>query len=254
MKVPLNVVIFSLVVVTASAWSTIVGSTVSGFGGRILTTTAPQCQAMWTMKKGKAVPPQMRSQYARQREMVAQREQMMAASKPGADGLPVFNLFVRTPRANVGDIKKHLSSSDVASFVLADYAVARSGRYRGVNCWASHFSPFGVSSQMWYPCGTFKGDERSKALCKSYADGGLLAGISKKQIDAGIAGSLWQDQGKLKEAILKTYPQLKKSKDQLEFGYRLGFEGLSEEQTKETKVIVPKEQKGFVDNIKNIFS
>jgi hypothetical protein len=43
----------------------------------------------------------MRSQYAKQKELVAMREQMIAASKPGADGLPVFNLFVRTKRANV---------------------------------------------------------------------------------------------------------------------------------------------------------
>jgi hypothetical protein len=55
-----------------------------------------------TMKKGKAnVPPQMRSQYAKQQEMMAMREQMIAATKPGSDGLPVFNLFVRTKRANV---------------------------------------------------------------------------------------------------------------------------------------------------------
>jgi hypothetical protein len=54
------------------------------------------------MKKGKAnVPPQMRSQYAKQQEMMAVREQMIAATKPGSDGLPVFNLFVRTKRANV---------------------------------------------------------------------------------------------------------------------------------------------------------
>ena len=32
------------------------------------------------------------------------REQMIAATKPGADGLPVFNLFVRTKRANVSMI------------------------------------------------------------------------------------------------------------------------------------------------------
>ena len=54
------------------------------------------------MKKGKAnVPPQMRGMYAKQQEMAAMRQQMIAASKPGADGLPVFNLFVRTKRANV---------------------------------------------------------------------------------------------------------------------------------------------------------
>lgn len=55
------------------------------------------------MKKGKAnVPPQMRGQYQRQREMNEMQQQMMAASKPGADGFPVFNLFVRTKTQKVG--------------------------------------------------------------------------------------------------------------------------------------------------------
>ena len=53
--------------------------------------------------------------------------------------------------------------------------------------------------QVWYPCGSFKGDDRSAALAKSYADGGMLSGISKKQLDGGIAGSLYQDLAKLKE-------------------------------------------------------
>lgn len=55
-----------------------------------------------TMKKGKAnVPPQMRSQYARAQEMEAYRQQMIDSQKYGADGFPVFNLFVRTSLKNV---------------------------------------------------------------------------------------------------------------------------------------------------------
>jgi hypothetical protein len=57
------------------------------------------------MKKGKDnLPPQMRSQYKKQKEMMAMREEMIAAQKPGQDGLPVFNLFVRTKKANVRDL------------------------------------------------------------------------------------------------------------------------------------------------------
>jgi len=78
-----------------------VGSGVSGFGGSVLVSGAQNCAAM-EMKKGKPnVPVQMRGQYARQQEMAAMRDQMIAASKPGPDGLPVFNLFVRSPRANM---------------------------------------------------------------------------------------------------------------------------------------------------------
>jgi hypothetical protein len=59
------------------------------------------------MKKGKSasVPTHMRGQYARMKEMQAQRDQMMAASQPGTDGMPVFNLFVRTEKKNVRQAK-----------------------------------------------------------------------------------------------------------------------------------------------------
>ena len=69
---------------------------------------------------------------------------------------------------------------------------------------------------MWYPCGSFKGDEKSKALAQGYSDGGMMAGISKKQLDSGIAGSLAQDEARLKESVVRSYPQLRKSKDELE--------------------------------------
>ena len=60
-----------------------------------------------SMKKGKPnVPPQMRGQYKRQQEMQAMREQMIKSSTASDDGLPVFNLFVRTKRANVSSSHK----------------------------------------------------------------------------------------------------------------------------------------------------
>jgi hypothetical protein len=81
----------SLLVATGSAWMT--GSSVSSFGGSVLVTVNNDNNnvirhsirsADITMKKGKAnVPPQMRSQYAKQQEMMAMREQMIAATKPG---------------------------------------------------------------------------------------------------------------------------------------------------------------------------
>ena len=188
-----------------AAWTT--GSAVSSFGGSVLISSATN-GATLEMKKGKAnVPPQMRGQYKRQQEMAQMREQMIAASKPGEDGLPVFNLFVRTKVANV-----------------------------------------------WYPCGSFKGDDRSAALAKSWADDGLLAGISKKQLDAGIAGSLYRDLDKLKDTVVRAYPQLKKNKDNFEFGYKLAYNGLSEEKSSKVFTVEPKEQKGILDGIKNIFS
>jgi hypothetical protein len=91
-------------------------------------------------------------------------------------------------------------------------------------------------------------------LAKSYADGGMLSGISKKQMDGGIAGSLFRDLPQLKETVVRAYPQLRKSRDDFEFGYKLGFEGLSDEQSKAIDFIEPKDQKGPLDGIRNMFN
>merc|ERR1712071_597739 len=147
-------------------------------GSQVVRQPQSSARGVITMKKGKSnVPANMRTQYKRQQEMGKMRDEMEAAQKPGEDGFPIFNLFVRTKRAN-----------------------------------------------MWYPCGSFKGDERSGALAASYRDDGLLSGVSKNQLDAGVAGSLYRDLVKLKETVARAYPQLRKSKDELEFGYKLGYE------------------------------
>ena len=111
----LSLTLLALVVVSVSvsAWTpTTTGSSVSSFGGSVLVWADRQAssdvvssglpRSSLTMKKGKPnVPPQMRGMYAKQQEMAAMREQMLTASTPGPDGLPVFNLFVRTKKANV---------------------------------------------------------------------------------------------------------------------------------------------------------
>lgn len=182
----------------------------SYFAGRNVCSSGPTAArgsgATLEMKKGKAnVSPQMRQQYKRAQEMEAYRKQMAESQMMGADGLPVFNLFVRTQLKN-----------------------------------------------MWYPCGSFKGDEKSAALCKSYVDDGFLSSVSKNQLDAGVGGSLFRDKARLEETVVRGYPQLRKDRGDLEYGYKLSYEGLSKEQEKITVVEV-KEQKGFLDGIKSAF-
>mmetsp|Transcript_29089 Transcript_29089/g.42769 ORF Transcript_29089/g.42769 Transcript_29089/m.42769 type:complete len:214 (+) Transcript_29089:87-728(+) len=170
------------------------------------TASTTSSSATIEMKKGKPnVSPNMRSQYARAQEMESYRQSMMDSQRMGADGLPVFNLYVRTSLKN-----------------------------------------------MWYPCGSFKGDEKSAALCQNYADNGLLSSISKNQLDSGVGGSLYRDLARLEETIVRGYPQLRKEKGNLEFGYKLSFGGLSKEQEK-IQVVEVKEQKGFFDGLKNVF-
>ncbi len=82
----------------------------------------------------------------------------------------------------------------------------------------------------------------------------MLSGISKKQLDGGISGSLWSDLEKLKETVCRAYPQLRKSRNELEFGYKLSFEGLPEEKAKAIVPVEPKEQKGVFSGLQNFFS
>ena len=106
---------------------------------------------------------------------------------------------------------------------------------------------------MWYPCGSFKGDEKSAALAQNYVDDGLLASISKNQLDGGVAGSLFRDKERLEETVVRGYPQLRKERGSLEYGYKLSFPGLNKEQEK-MNVVVIKKQEGWFDGIKNAFS
>merc|ERR1712125_186025 len=86
-------------------------------------------------------------------------------------------------------------------------------------------------------------------LVTNYRDDGMMAGISKGQLDKGVEGSLYQDLEKLKESIVRQYPQLRKSKETLEFGYKLAYEGLSENQ-KKINLVTPQESRGWFDWIK----
>mmetsp|Transcript_5435 Transcript_5435/g.10867 ORF Transcript_5435/g.10867 Transcript_5435/m.10867 type:complete len:224 (-) Transcript_5435:135-806(-) len=162
------------------------------------------------MKKGKAnVPPMMRSQYKQQQNMNSMREQMIEAQTVGADGIPIFNMFVKSSKG----------------------------------------------AGMWYPCGSFKGDERTKALVDS--QDGLLGGMAKKQLEQGVANSLYDSIGQLKESVVRSYPQLKKSKEDLKWGYKVNVaEGTpNKEELAKIKEITPEPRpEGFLDNVKNMFS
>ena len=100
--------ILFLLISTISAY-TVLPQRASYFVGRDVNTNTQHQQqsrnngaATIEMKKGKAnVSPQMRQQYKRAQEMEGYRQQMIDSQTAGADGFPVFNLFVRTPLKNV---------------------------------------------------------------------------------------------------------------------------------------------------------
>lgn len=107
------ILVAALVADRSSAFSA--GSSMSSsFGGSVLITGKDSVASRGPtieMRKGKDnVPPAMRTQYKRQKEMSNMREQMMDAQKPGADGFPVFNLYVRSQRANVSSTRQRIES------------------------------------------------------------------------------------------------------------------------------------------------
>ncbi|KAL3785040.1 hypothetical protein ACHAW5_003339 [Stephanodiscus triporus] len=60
-------------------------------------------------------------------------------------------------------------------------------------------------SEMWYPAAPSRG--REVRVCQSYASDGLLASVSKNQLDAGVGSSLARDRTRLEETIVRGYPQ-----------------------------------------------
>jgi len=90
------------------------------------------------------------------------------------------------------------------------------------------------TGQVWYPGGSLKGDARSKSLVESWRDNTLmLKGQYKGSLDGGMAKSIFSDKEKFVSSLLKMYPQLKKSRDELEFGYKVKIPGLEEQLEKE---------------------
>merc|ERR1719182_1232188 len=81
----------------------------------------------------------------------------------------------------------------------------------------------GPNSPTWYPAGSLGGDERSK-------------GFAKGGIDRGVASSLFPEKAKFVAQCLATYPQLKKTKDSLKFGYKVSYPGLLEKRPEAKEV------------------
>ena len=93
----------------------------------------------------------------------------------------------------------------------------------------------GPNSPTWYPAGSLGGDERSKDLIESYMTD-WTKGFAKGGIDRGVASSLFPEKAKFVAQCLATYPQLKKAKDSLKFGYKVSYPGLLEKRPEAKEV------------------
>lgn len=113
----------------------------------------------------------------------------------------------------------------------------------------------GPNSPSWYPAGALGGDDQSKQLVESYM-GGWLSNFAKSAMDRGVAQSIFRDREAFVNKVLGQYPQLKKSKKDLKFGYKVEYPGLKDKRPEATKVTELNEEmtEAPLDKLKNVFS
>lgn len=105
-------------------------------------------------------------------------------------------------------------------------------------------------TKIWYPLGAVQGDDRSKSLVNALK-GGFLKSMYANTLDKGIAQTVYgKDSGRYVQNALRMYPQLKKYKKDLEFGYKVAAVGL---ETQPTKLVTREMALTFVAWAKNKF-
>lgn len=79
----------------------------------------------------------------------------------------------------------------------------------------------------WYPVAGFQGDGNSKAIVDAYIGDGFFSGVLKdvyrQQIEASISKSVFDQERKLIGDAIKQFPELKKVKFNLEFGFSIAY-------------------------------
>jgi len=107
---------------------------------------------------------------------------------------------------------------------------------------------------LWIPCGDLAGDNRALALVNAWMSG-FLTDMYRNQIDQGIARSIFSQEDTFVQGLIANYKPFKNyTKDQLQFGYKVEFEGL-EEKVGEQKVrpLEKGMEKNWIDNVKEGF-
>eukprot|EP00596_Hydrurales_sp_CCMP1899_P006202 CAMPEP_0119041686 /NCGR_PEP_ID=MMETSP1177-20130426/12970_1 /TAXON_ID=2985 /ORGANISM="Ochromonas sp, Strain CCMP1899" /LENGTH=221 /DNA_ID=CAMNT_0007007921 /DNA_START=73 /DNA_END=738 /DNA_ORIENTATION=+ len=108
---------------------------------------------------------------------------------------------------------------------------------------------------LWIPCGDLAGDKRATSLVNAWMSG-FLVDLYRGQLDQGIARSIFTQEDSFAGNIIDNYKPFRKyTKDDLQFGYKIAFEGL-EEKMGEQKItpITKGMEKGWLDVAKEGFS
>lgn len=90
-------------------------------------------------------------------------------------------------------------------------------------------------SKIWFPLGSMEGDDRSKSLVNGLKSS-IGKGLCQNSLDKGIAQTVFgRDKDRLMGTVIRQYPQLKKNRNLLEFGYKISAKGLDDMPTRLVK-------------------
>ncbi len=107
---------------------------------------------------------------------------------------------------------------------------------------------------LWIPCGDLAGDQRATALVNAYMSG-FMTEMYEGQIRQGIAKSIFSQEEQFVNGLIENYKPFKKfTKDDLQFGFKVEYEGLEEKMGEQS--IQPLEkgmEKNWADNIREGF-
>ena len=123
------------------------------------------------------------------------------------------------------------------------------GKKEGVPVFKVFVRP--VAGGLWIPCGDLAGDDRATALVNAYMSG-FMTDMYKNQIRQGIAKSVFSQEDAFVNGLIQNYKPFKKfTKKDLQFGFKVDYEGL-EEKMGEQKIeaLEPGMEKNWGDNIR----
>lgn len=104
---------------------------------------------------------------------------------------------------------------------------------------------------LWIPCGDLAGDQKATALVNAYTSG-FLNDLYKNQLDQGVARSVFGQSDTFVKNIIENFKPFKKcGPDDLQFGYKIEYDSLTEKMGEQKVTILDKSmEKGWFDGLK----
>jgi hypothetical protein len=108
---------------------------------------------------------------------------------------------------------------------------------------------------LWVPCGDLAGDNRATALVNAWLSD-FMSDMYKTQMDKGVAKSIYSQEEAFTKSLIENYKPFKRfTKGDLEFGYKVAYEGVEEKKGEQKVTVLSKGmEKSWFDNVKESVS